>query len=178
MNLIKSGPNVALNPERKPIISITTSIVYEIPESGNVTPNPDKATLFEEAEYYEDISYAGYFQPSLLKRDIDFYAWKNKTDVVVQGTVRTPTPLRTLDFHLSCKGDKVDFSFPIRASGDRWIEKGRAGLEFTEPEPFTELPVRYDKAYGGTDEIAEIKNTDPDELEMYKKLLEEDDKEC
>ena len=177
MKLIKSEPIAALDPNNSQIISITASMQYIIDNTGSVEPKPDGVELVREAVYYENIPYKSYFQPSLLKRDMDIYAWKNKTDIVVQGTVRSDSPRKNIPVSLSCRGKDVEFSFDIIVMGDRWVEKGKAGFEFSDPELFTEMPVRYDKAYGGTDEIAERKNTEADVLELYREVLADEDRE-
>ncbi len=42
----------------------------------------------------------------------------------------------------------------LRVFGDRYWEKGRFGLRMTEPEPFENMPIIYERAFGGIDEQA------------------------
>ncbi|OQY11432.1 MAG: hypothetical protein B6I30_06805 [Desulfobacteraceae bacterium 4572_187] len=157
------------------IATVIITIQYSIAISGQCVPIKKKAEIQTESEYYDNITYMDKYRPSLLKRDIDIYPWRLKTDVVIQGTARTERPKRNLSINLICEGKKARFNREIIISGDRRIEQGRTGLRLTEPEPFIEMPIRYDKAYGGTDELAEDKFADPEELKFFEDMLDEED---
>ena len=120
-------------------------------------------TIVEELVYYSDEALGpreGYIRPSLLQRDVDLYPWRERTDVVVQGTARLQRPMAQIRVELSCRGSRVSFSQAMQVTGDRFVEAGPGGLRLSEPEPFSEMPLRLDKAYGGTDEAAVIRYSD------------------
>jgi len=165
----------SISPDDTQIISVVVLIQYAISSLGKCTPFQDEMNLQTEFEYYQDIKQKGYYQPSVLKRDIDLYSWRNFTDLVIQGTLRTSKPQKNMNLQLTCAGNKFSFKHNILVTGDRHVEKGIKGLRLTEPEPFTEMPIRYDKAYGGTDELAESKFADPEDLKMIRKVLKEEE---
>ena len=153
------------DPSGRPIVSVVAIMRYDISPAGRCIPlGPLRSDLQSEIMEYTGIVYPGKFHPPLLKRDIDCYVWRGHTDIIVQGTVRTEQPVQSLPVDLACAGSQVRFELNVVATGDRWVEHGPAGLRLTSPEPFTEMPMRYDRAYGGFDAHAETKFTDPAEL--------------
>jgi hypothetical protein len=79
---------------------------------------------------------------------------------------------------MSCQGPRVRLSHRLQVSGDRRVERGATRLRLGDPAPYTEMPLRYDKAYGGTDEQARIAGTDPEEARLiYDTVGEEEDRE-
>jgi hypothetical protein len=86
-----------------------------------------------------------------VKLENDLAPYKLATDVVVVGTARTASgqPVAQLDASV----EVGRFKKTIRVVGDRHCHF-RAGQPpiFSEPAPFTEMEVRYDRAYGGKDE--------------------------
>jgi len=173
-HIIVSG----IAPDEKPIISVVALMQYAVSPSGKCTSVKDEIKLQTEFEHYDGIQYKGYYQPSILKRDVDIYSWRNFTDLVIQGTLRTSKPQKSMNLQLMCAGNAFNIKYQISVTGDRFVEKGLKGLRLTEPEPFTEMPIRYDKAYGGTDELAESKFADPEDLKLLREVVgEEEDKE-
>jgi hypothetical protein len=73
---------------------------------------------------------------------------KQGTDLVVLGTMRTPRgrPATQLEVGLHC-GQMVFRSFVF---GDRCWEKSWGKLKATPPQPFIEMPLTNDRAFGGT----------------------------
>lgn len=158
-----------------PLISVLATMSYDIGRDGLARPCPEIAALQTELVYYEDIQYPGRYAPSLLARDIDTYPWRPATDLVIQGMIVSPAPVTRLDVCLQCRGGRANFSCSIRVTGDRSVERRRGGLALTDPKPFVEMPMRYDKAYGGTDEDAERRHANPERLRLYELALSEDE---
>jgi hypothetical protein len=89
--------------------------------------------------------------------------FKVGTDVVVQGSARSPKPVDRLSTVLFFNKRRHE----VVVSGKRRTERRGSQLIFTPPEPFTEVPLRYELAYGGRDPgyetelLAEVKRTTP-----------------
>jgi hypothetical protein len=76
----------------------------------------------------------------------DNFMRKDGVDVCVMGTVRPSRPRRALEVTVSIGGRRSS----LVAYGDRrWVRNGRQGLIASVPEPFDEMPVSYERAYGG-----------------------------
>jgi hypothetical protein len=78
--------------------------------------------------------------------------WKPRTDVVVQATAYAYDPGTTR----STAGFRIgELAREIVVVGDRRGEVDAAGrFRFSEPKPFTSIPVRWDHAYGGFDLVS------------------------
>jgi len=89
--------------------------------------------------------------------DSDAFAFKNATDVVVQGHAYGYNSRATIDAELRtgrlCR--------IVRVTGDRRCEWANGRIRFGPPVPFEKVPLRYDRAYGGCDVTALERLGDP-----------------
>ncbi len=162
-------------PNGKSIFSALFGRQFIVEADGRCAPCDGELTLADEPVYHQGVTYPGKYRPSLVRRDVDLWAWRSFTDLVVQGSVRSDEPRDSMLVKLECRGPSTVIQQEILVTGDRVVERGPLGLRLTDPVPFTEMPIRYDKAYGGTDEKAEIKLVDPDELRFYELHLSADE---
>jgi hypothetical protein len=146
----------------RPWIHAIFGAEYDIDPRGEPLERAPTYALVEECLYYTDLDYPGRYRPSLLCRDIEALPRLRGTDVVVQGVWRSDKRVSRAACRLTCRG-AVSFSSTIALFGDRYVERGRTGVALTAPDSFTELPLRLDRAYGGTDERAAEHSPDPDE---------------
>ena len=167
-----------MTPTGQPAISLVFGRRFTIgPQGGCI--DAGEHTLVEELDYYDDLGpREGYIQPSLLRRDVDLYPWRESTDLVVQGTLRLQRPSPAARVTMTVRGSQVGFERVLEVSGDRRIEQGAYGLRLSEPEPFEHMPLRLDKAYGGTDEGARVRHGSREEDAMiFDAVGEEEDRE-
>ena len=88
--------------------------------------------------------------PAPLAPGSDFWPMKGGTDVIVRGSACAPggKPVRSQMIRVTVGKDQK----PIAVYGDRVVEwVGPGQVRFSEPEPFTEIPVEWKRAYGGAD---------------------------
>ncbi len=84
--------------------------------------------------------------------DNDLWAFRSRTDLVIQGTAYAYFPKTRKSWVEVRVGG---FSRSIRVYGERKVERGPDGeLRFSRPEAFDAIPLRYDRAYGGCDVTA------------------------
>lgn len=89
---------------------------------------------------------------SPVQADNDLFAFRRKTDLVIQGSAYTYVNGVSMT-HVSVRVGT--FKRTIRVYGERRLTRGLNGkLMFDMPEPFDAMPVRYDRAYGGVDATA------------------------
>jgi len=165
--------------DNRPVLSVVTGARFVVGANGQCHRHSEPFVLQTEFEYYEGIEYPGRYKPSLLKRDTDLWPWRDNTDLVIQGVARSERPTTALDINLVVRGrtpKSASITRTIRATGDRRVVM-QGGMYLSEPEPFTEMPVRYDKAYGGTDELAESRLADPEELAFLREVSGDEDEE-
>jgi len=142
------------------ILSVLVGRTYELDLRGGADLCDGAFHLRDEPAYLEDLPYPGRIRPSLLRRDSDGFTFRYCTDLVVQGTVRAPRAVRSADVKLTCSGPDLDIRSDLVVTGDRRVERGRTGARLSEAVPFEEMPLRYDKAYGGSDDLAEERHPD------------------
>jgi len=96
-------------------------------------------------------------EASSLCGETDLVHTKRRTDVLVDGYAMSPsgTAVRTIDVRLKIAGiDKT-----LRVHGERIVDRGLLGASLSDPAPFTEMPLVWERAFGGTD----IRSSNPDQ---------------
>lgn len=87
---------------------------------------------------------------SSLIDECDLVHTKHKTDVLVYGHAfsRSGRPTACQDVRLKIASiDKA-----LRVHGDRRWQEGIVGIGLSSPEPFTQMPIVYERTFGGTDQ--------------------------
>lgn len=120
-----------------------------IAEDGSCEPVEPSEPIFDDSELYEELEPPAVSPP---RTDNDHFAFKDRTDLVVQGTAHTyGRPVTEAMVEIGFR----DFMRRIRVTGDRRLLVGPDGtLRFSEPEPYESIPLRHDRAYGGFDREA------------------------
>ncbi len=133
-------------PDGAPILSILGKKTYAFAQ-GQTAVEADKQEPFIEADEFWG---KGKPQSDAMKLESDLVAYKPMTDVVFLCKAHAPNgiPVKQLDV-----GVQVGSARKIaRVIGNRKAYVTATGIAFTEPEPFTEMPLDYSRAYGGKDE--------------------------
>ncbi len=141
------------NEREEHVFSVIVKRSYVITDAGPLLRRESDHELREIDLYYDD----GDPDWSTVEHEYELAPYKVSTDVVVIGKAYAPsgTPVQEMDISVRV-GVKTK---TLRVRGDRhclWRE-GKDPI-FTEPEPFAEMEIRYDRAYGGRDErsVSEI----------------------
>jgi hypothetical protein len=85
-----------------------------------------------------------------VQYEADLVPFKSQTDVVFVGKAISPggRAVTAMDVGLQVEGAGAKI---VRVIGNRLCLPRNGRLAFTEPQPFTEMEIRYDNAYGGKD---------------------------
>ncbi|SMF29694.1 hypothetical protein SAMN02745866_01921 [Alteromonadaceae bacterium Bs31] len=97
----------------------------------------------EQVELNAEDIYHGDAASSSLKSPSDMHTGKPGTDVIVIGNAYAPagTSVQAMDVRLAfAEKQKI-----LRVFGDRTWQKGK----ISSPEPFTEMPIVFERAFGG-----------------------------
>jgi hypothetical protein len=136
----------------QPIFSVLVKRTFDIGQGGQVV-RAEKTRPFVEGDiYYGD----GDPEWATVKYETDFASYKLATDVVVIGKAFAPggKPVPQLDAVV----EVAEHRKVLRVTGDRrCVYRENSTPVFTAPEPFTEMPIQYERAYGGCD-----KKSDPE----------------
>lgn len=92
---------------------------------------------------------------SSLIDECDLVHTKHKTDVLVYGHAYTKSGKPTLCQEVRLRVANIDKI--LRIQGNRLWQKGMLGISLSSPEPFIQMPIVYERAFGGTD----LKDSDP-----------------
>jgi hypothetical protein len=160
-------------PNGKPIVSVVFGMSFDVSRDGKC--NATGYEIVDEYHYAKVRTTAKHTKPSILLRDVDLYAWRNFTDVVVQGIARSEKPTRQLDVELSI--ERIKLARKIHVTGDRFVDRSGDRFVASEPDTFTEMVLGYENAYGGTDEEAEEKLGSRALIDFFVKHVEREENE-
>ncbi len=131
-------------------LALVANRAYRIEPGRRASPLPD-AVAVSTAPTYAPSSNEGAGR-RLVEEAHASAVGKPLTDVLVRGAARS---LRGPVFVVET-GVRVGAARKaVRAVGDRYIAIGAGGLSFSSPQPFVEMPLVWDHAYGGRDQHAE-----------------------
>lgn len=120
-------------------------------QHGRVAQRSDQDKPLRLIDHYYD---NGDPQWSTVEHENEMAPFKAESDVVVVGKAHAPEGHPTQAMAVGVRvGDRRKL---LRVWGDRRCHwHADAPPTFSDPEPFTEMEVRYDRAYGGRDEISD-----------------------
>ena len=135
-----------LNPEGNPIFLVVIKGTFMVGGDGAVVPAEERIPVA-----FGDVV-EGEGETAKVRFETDTFPFKPRADIFLLGKAHAPggKPVRWLDAGLVVGNVKK----VVRVFGDRaWISgKGKLSTPvFTEPEPFTEMDLVDEKAFGGID---------------------------
>lgn len=139
------------------LFSVLVKRTYDIRTGGRVVRTEEARPFVQVDEYYED----GEPEWATVKYETDFAPFKPATDVVVIGRAFAPSgkPVPQLDVTVEVAAHRKS----VRVTGDRHcLYRENAPPLFSDPVPFTQMPIQYERAYGGRDSLS-----NPDEPFYY-----------
>jgi hypothetical protein len=132
--------------QNRPIFSVLVKRSYDIVPGGQAVRAETPRPFVEADQYYDE----GDPEWATVKYETDFAAFKLATDVVLIGRAFAPLgkPVPQLEASIEVAGRRK----VLRITGDRrCLYQPRGAPRFTDPVPFTEMPIQYERAYGGKD---------------------------
>lgn len=148
MDIVNTTPAVVStvltdNPELGQwIVLVTAKVSFVMEKDGSIAiDREDPFSLFD-----QDVA----TELGLLPRD-NLPRWDNAFEVILLGKAHTPAnqPLTQMEVAFSI----ADCRRRLRVFGDRaWEGKG-ANTRITSPRPFREMPLTYERAFGGSCEV-------------------------
>ena len=129
------------------IFAVIVKRTYRITQDGRAERADVDSALRRIDEYYDN----GDPDWSTVQHESELAPYKPSTDVVVISRAYAPRGVPTTRMTVGVQvGDRKK---TLVVTGNRQCRYRQAALpEFTDPEPFVELEIRYERAYGGRDE--------------------------
>lgn len=81
--------------------------------------------------------------------EVDFAPRKKRVDVLLIGSAYAPEGRPTTRVPVGLRVNGITKSFAV--VGNRRWQSGATGISASAPEPFTVMPISYDRAFGGVD---------------------------
>lgn len=141
----------------EPVFVLLAKRTYSIPPNGKPIPVAPPRPLRTIDEYFDD----GDPQTHTVSLEAETAPFKLATDFVVIGTAWAPglKPIPSFDASAAIG----DVKKTIRVFGDRHcIYRQGQTPRFSDPQPVVEIPLQYERAYGGIDRVS-----DPPSILMY-----------
>jgi len=147
---LETGFTLGPGPEGQPCMSVIVKGTFAIPEeTGATAPLADEQLpLWEEDHHFDGDASAS------VQFEADTVPYKPAADIVLVGHGYAPggRPTTRVDVLLRV-GSHKHF---LRIVGDRhWTFPSRMLMKplISEPQPFTTMPLRYERAFGGFDRV-------------------------
>jgi hypothetical protein len=135
---------------RQPLFAVLVKRTFAIRSGQPLLRLPGETAFRLIDEYYDH----GDPEVCSVKYENDLAPYKLATDVVVVGKAYAPngTPVAQMSIGVEVDGRRK----LLRVFGDRQCRfRENDAPAFTEPIPFTDMEIRYERAYGGKDETSD-----------------------
>jgi hypothetical protein len=161
MELINStrmvaGYTMGLEPSGRELLVVVVKGTFEIPKNGEPVRLANEQLPLVMAD-----TFTGEPGSSAPVYEVDFAPRKHRCDVLLNGSAYAPggRPATRVEVGLSVNGMSKRFA----VIGDRHWQSGLRGVTASAPEPFTVMPISYDRAFGGVDN----RHEDPSKHEAF-----------
>ncbi len=135
------------------IIGVVAKRTYRVTR-GALVESDQQIPLVEEPVFGPD--------EAVLLHDTDLLLNRSATDVIVQGHAYAHGGKPVFDAGVGIG----NFARVVRAFGDRSVEWSPDRLRFSSPRPVEKIPLGWERAYGGIDQVARKTMGDPIEAEQ------------
>ena len=151
-----AGYNIGLEPSGRELLVVVIKGTFVLPKPGEQVRLADEQLPLIMADTFT--AEPGFSAPIY---EIDFAPRKHACDILLTGHARAPAGRQVTRLRASLRVGSMEKVFDV--VGDRVWQAGLATITAAEPQPFTQMPVSYDRAFGGTDRHS----NDPAEHDAY-----------
>jgi len=145
-----------MRPDGRELLVVVVKGTFTIPDQGGEPKLAD-----EQAPVVEADTFTGEPGLSAPVYESDYAPIKQRCDVLLLGSAYAPGGMPTERVPVSLRVGPIYKAFDV--VGNRVWTGGVFGVNATSPEPFTVMPITYDKAFGGVDNLSD----DPSKHDAY-----------
>lgn len=127
--------------ERRPFTVVVLRGSFAIEQGRPLRPVPDQEPVVRKD------GYRGVVNRSSLLVESDLAPYKPRSDLHVEAVAHSPSGKPESSWLVRVQVGTLDKS--LRVTGPRSFRRARRGWKLGEPEPCTDVPVSYERAYGG-----------------------------
>lgn len=143
-----AGYNMGLEPSGRELLVVVIKGTFVLPRPGEPVRLADEQLPLVMADTFTGDP--GFSAPVL---EVDFAPRKHACDVLLNGHARAPAGTQVTRLRAGIQVGTMRKSFDV--VGDRVWNAGLTGITASEPRHFTEMPIGYDRAFGGADRHSE-----------------------
>lgn len=143
-----AGYNMGLEPSGRELLVVVIKGTFVLPKPGEQVRLHDAQLPLIMADTFT--AEPGFSAPV---QEIDFAPRKHACDVLLTGHARAPAGRQVTRLRAGLRVGPMEKVFDV--VGDRVWQAGLTGISASAPKPFTEMPVSYDRAFGGSDRYNE-----------------------
>ncbi len=153
---MQAGYTMGMRPDGRELLVVVVKGTFSIPKGEEAPRLTEKQVPFVEAD-----TFTGEPGESAPIYESDYSPSKMRCDVLLLGSAHAPYGVAAGRVRVSLRVGQVRKEFDV--VGNRvWISD-ISGVTPSEPEPFVAMPISYDAAFGGLDNL----NPDPGNHEAY-----------
>lgn len=115
-----------------------------------IQDNGQQVIAEEQTEVSRIPKFSGEPGLSSLIDECDLLHTKSKTDVLLYGQAHSHSGKPTTSQLVRLKVANIDKTLNVQ--GNRYWQEGIIGIGLSSPEPFMQMPITYERAFGGTDQ--------------------------
>jgi hypothetical protein len=143
-----AGFNMGLEPSGRELLVVVVKGTFVLPEAGaEVRLHTEQLPLILADSFSGEPGFSAPLQ------EADYAPRKSACEVLLTGTVRAPAGRQVTRMRAGVRVGTMEKAFDV--VGHRVWQAGLTGIAASSPQPFTEMPVSYDNAFGGADRCSE-----------------------
>lgn len=146
-----AGYTMGMQPDGRELLVVVVKGTFQIPRDSSAPKLLEKQNPLVDADTFTG-------EPGLSAPiyESDYAPFKPRCDVVLLGSAHAPGGLPARQVRVALSVGQIYKQFDV--VGNRVWSSGFLGAEATDPEPFTVLPLTYDVASGGVDNLSDDPN--------------------
>jgi Uncharacterized protein conserved in bacteria (DUF2169) len=155
---------LAQSPAGVPELAVLLRMAWVIRDDGTCHYADEQPPLDEDGKTYDPVAEG---RPASFSSLPELIGYKSGTDVVIRAHARPQRPVT----HMAVGAVIGDHRHAALVFGDRKVDVRSGEIRFTDPEPFDEIPLRYEFAYGGGDAAYQARLVEEIRARMSKDAL-------
>lgn len=141
---MQAGYTMGMQPDGRESLVVCVKGTFSIPQNGSEPKLAEEQVPLIEADVFT--GEPGFSAPLY---ESDYAPRKPRCDVLLNGSAYEPKGKPATKVPVFIKVGALTKSFHV--VGNRFWKKGLVSISASKPEPFTVMPISYDKAFGGVD---------------------------
>ncbi|MBI5924538.1 MAG: DUF2169 domain-containing protein [Aquabacterium sp.] len=143
-----AGYNMGLEPSGRELLVVVVKGTFILPKPGEQVSLAEKQWPLVLADTFTA-------KPGLSAplHEIDFAPRKRACDVLLTGHACAPQGQALQRMRVGLRVGSMEKVFDV--IGDRVWQAGLSGISASTPQPFSRMPISYDRAFGGADRLSE-----------------------